>query len=50
MPSIRRILIAVRALDANSLPAVVKAGQIARACRAQLEIYHCLDAPRAGAY
>jgi universal stress protein E len=45
MPSIRRILVAVRALDASSVPAVLKAAQIAAACRAQLEIYHCLDAP-----
>jgi universal stress protein E len=45
MRSIRRILVAVRALDATSLPAVLKAGQLARAWRASLEIYHCLDAP-----
>jgi universal stress protein E len=43
MPSIRRILVAVRAIDANSLPTVLKAAQIARACRAQVEIFHCLD-------
>jgi universal stress protein E len=45
MPSIRRILVAIRTLDANSLPAVLKAAQLARACRATLEIYHCLDTP-----
>ena len=45
MPSIRRILVAIRTLDANSLPAVLKAAQLARAFRAQLEIYHCLDMP-----
>jgi universal stress protein E len=45
MPSIRRILVAIKALDAHSMPAVLKAAQIARACRAHLEIYHCLDAP-----
>ena len=45
MPSIRRILVAIRTLDAHSLPAVLKAAQLARALRAQLEIYHCLDMP-----
>jgi len=45
MPAIRRILVAIRALDANSVPTVLKAAQLARACRAQLEIYHCLDSP-----
>jgi universal stress protein E len=45
MASIRRILVAIRTLDADSLPAVLKAAQLARACRAQVEIYHCLDTP-----
>src|SRR5579863_889792 len=45
MPSIRRILVAIRTLDAHSLPAVLKAGQLARAYRARVEIYHCLDTP-----
>ncbi|HXR20748.1 MAG TPA: universal stress protein [Steroidobacteraceae bacterium] len=45
MPAIRRILVAVRALDAKSLPAVLKAAQIARACAAQIELYHGLDRP-----
>lgn len=45
MASIRRILVSIRTPDANSLPAVLKAAQLARACRAQLEIYHCLDTP-----
>lgn len=45
MPAIRRILVAVRALDAKSLPAVLKAAQIARACGAQVELYHGLDTP-----
>ena len=45
MPSIRRILVALKALDAKSLPAVLKAAQIARACGARLELYHGLDQP-----
>jgi nucleotide-binding universal stress UspA family protein len=45
MPSIRRLLVAIRTLDADSLPAVLKAAQLARACRARVEIYHCLDTP-----
>jgi universal stress protein E len=45
MPAIRRILVAVKALDARSLPAVVKATQIARAWGARLELYHGLDTP-----
>ena len=45
MPAIRRILVAVRALDAKSLPAVLKAAQIARTCAAQIELYHGLDRP-----
>ena len=45
MPTIRRILVAVKALDAKSLPAVLKAAQIARACGARLELYHGLDQP-----
>jgi universal stress protein E len=45
MPAIRRILVAVGALDAKSLPAVLKATQIARACGARIELYHGLDTP-----
>jgi universal stress protein E len=45
MPNIRRVLVAVGALHAKSLPAVLKAAQIARACGAQVELYHSLDAP-----
>jgi hypothetical protein len=43
--SIRRILVAIRTPDATSLPTVLKAAQIARACRAQVELYQCLDSP-----
>jgi universal stress protein E len=45
MTVIRRILVAVRALDAKALPAVHKAAQIARACGARIELYHGLDTP-----
>jgi universal stress protein E len=45
MPKIRRILIAVGALGTKSPPTVVKAAQIARACGAQVELYHSLDSP-----
>jgi len=45
MPAIRRILVAIRALDAKSLPALLKAAQIARSCGAQIELYHGLDTP-----
>jgi universal stress protein E len=45
MHAIRRILVAIRSLDAKSLPAVLKAAQIARACGAQIELYHGLDTP-----
>lgn len=43
--TIRRILVAVRALQASSLPAVLKASQLARACGAELELFHCVDRP-----
>jgi len=45
MPSFRRILVAINALDAKSHPSVLKAAQIARACGAQIELYHGLDTP-----
>jgi universal stress protein E len=45
MTSIRRILVAIKALDAKSLPAVLKAAQLARGCGARLELYHGLDQP-----
>jgi universal stress protein E len=45
MPTIRRVLVAVGALYAKSLPAVLKAAQIAQACGAQVELFHSLDAP-----
>ena len=45
MPTVRRVLVAVGALHAKSLPAVLKAAQIARACGAQVELYHSLNMP-----
>lgn len=43
MNSIRRILVAVKDPSARSLPAVVKALQLARAFGAELELFHALD-------
>ncbi len=40
---IRRILVAVKDVDAKSLPAVVKAAQIAKTLDAQIELYHAID-------
>ncbi len=45
MTAIRRILVAVKELEARSLPAVLKAAQLARACGAQLELFHALTSP-----
>lgn len=45
MRAVRRILVAVKTLQASSLPAVLKAGQLARACGAELELFHSLETP-----
>lgn len=45
MVRIRRILVAVKELEARSLPTVLKAAQIARACGSQLELFHALTTP-----
>ena len=45
MSAIRRILVAIKDLDAKHLPAVLKAAQLARACGAQVELFHGLTAP-----
>jgi universal stress protein E len=42
---VRRILVAIKALQARSHPAVTKAAQIARAYGAELELFHGLDVP-----
>ncbi len=45
MPAIHRILVTVKELGGKSLPSVLKAAQIARACGAQLELFHGLTTP-----
>jgi universal stress protein E len=45
MLHIRNILVAVKRLESPSLPAVLKAAQIARACGAELELFHGLAEP-----
>ncbi len=42
---LRKILVAVKRLEANSLPAVLKAAQIARAFGAEIELFHALSEP-----
>src|ERR1700730_3522290 len=41
----RKILVAVKNFEARSLPAVLKAAQIARACNAEIELFHALSEP-----
>ncbi|MEP6548935.1 MAG: universal stress protein [Gammaproteobacteria bacterium] len=45
MPSIRRILVAVKDPAARSQPAVTKAAQIAKALGAKLELFHAITTP-----
>jgi universal stress protein E len=45
MPAIRKILVAVKDLQARSQPAVLKAAQVARYCGASLELFHTLTTP-----
>lgn len=45
MSAIRRILVAIKDLEGKHLPAVLKAAQLARACGAQVELFHGLTAP-----
>ena len=45
MPAIRRILVAIKDLRSISRPALRKAAQIATACHAQVELYHCMTTP-----
>ncbi len=45
MSAIRRILVAVKDLQARSMPAVLKAAQLARAHGAKLELFHALTSP-----
>jgi len=43
--SIRRILVAVKSLESRSGPAVAKAGQLARAYGADVELFHSVEVP-----
>ncbi|MGO9934997.1 MAG: universal stress protein [Steroidobacteraceae bacterium] len=45
MPAIRRILVTIKELDGKSLPAVLKAAQLARGYGAELELFHALTEP-----
>jgi universal stress protein E len=45
MSGIRRILVAVKDLQARSMPAVLKAAQLARSHGAKLELFHALSSP-----
>jgi universal stress protein E len=45
MNRIRRILLALKTADANEMPALEKAIQLAKAFRASLEIYHAITIP-----
>jgi len=45
MMTIRRILVAVKDLRPGPHPVVRKAAQVAAACKAQLELYHCISEP-----
>src|SRR5262245_28098390 len=45
MKTIRRILVAVKDVSARSLPAVDKAVQIAKACDAEVELFHGITTP-----
>lgn len=42
---IRRILVAIKSLEARRLPAVLKAAQLARATGAEIELFHALADP-----
>lgn len=45
MSAIRRILVAVKDIQATSYPAVLKAAQIARSCNAKVQLFHALATP-----
>ena len=45
MRPIRRILVAIKEQKRSSLPAVVKAAQLARAMNAEIELFHGIDTP-----
>ena len=45
MPSIRRILVAIKNTDSRTSPAAVKAAQLARGLGARLELFHAIETP-----
>src|SRR4030095_13463547 len=45
MPSMRRILVAIKDTSAKEHAAAVKAAQLARGLGAQIELFHAIDAP-----
>ncbi len=45
MRDIRRILVPVRQYEARTMPVLAKAAQLARACGAQLELFHDIATP-----
>jgi universal stress protein E len=45
MPTIRRVLVAIKDTSAKKPAAVVKAAQLARGLGAQLELFHAIDTP-----
>ena len=45
MSAIRRILVAIKDTQATSYPAALKAAQIARACKAKVQLFHALATP-----
>jgi universal stress protein E len=45
MPNVKRVLVAIRDLQARTHPQVLKAAQLARACGAEVELFHSLTAP-----
>ena len=45
MPSIRRVLVAIKNTSSSRPPAVIKAAQLARGLGARLELFHAIDSP-----
>ena len=45
MPAIRRILVPIKDMKGRSMPAVLKAAQLARAFGSEVELYHSLATP-----
>lgn len=45
MPSIRRVLVAIKNTSSSNPPTVIKAAQLARGLGARLELFHAIDSP-----